>query len=174
MEQGAKNYRELRVWQSARSLKKDLYRLLDTDKFRGEPRLRDQLREAAASAVSHISEGYARFEPADQARFYRIAKASLVECQNHLVDAMDRGLISDPIRRRFDDRILTIVKPLSALIAYLQSPEAKKNAERIKRQRAARRNGFRTANLEPGTGTRNRNPEHPNIERHDSGDAGDG
>jgi len=46
----------------------------------------------------------ARFDPLDHARYVKMAKASLAECQ-----------------------------------AYLQSPQAKRNAERIRRQRAARR-----------------------------------
>jgi four helix bundle protein len=163
-DQGAKNYRELRVWQAARAVKRDIYRLVDADSFRRDSRLRDQLREAAASAPSHISEGYGRFEPADLARFLRMAKASLIECQNHLVDAVDRGLISSSVQESFDERITNIVRPLSSLITYLQSPRAKKNAERIERQRAARYTRPRTANAEPRTGTQNRNAEQRNLE----------
>jgi four helix bundle protein len=82
MGESAKNFEELRVWQAANEFKTAVYCLVDTDSFRRESRLRDQRREAAASAVSPIAEGYARFEPADQARFMRMAKASLVECRN--------------------------------------------------------------------------------------------
>ena len=67
----------MRVWQSARRIKQSLYRLSDTAPFRKENRLRDQLREAAASAASQISEGHARFDPLDHARYLKMAKASL-------------------------------------------------------------------------------------------------
>ena len=137
--QGAKNFEELRVWRAAREFKNAVYRLADTESFRREARLRDQLREAAASAVSHISEGYARFEPADQARFMRMAKASLVECQNHLIDAVDRRLITEDVRSQHDGKIESVLKQIGPFIVYLQSPQAKKNAQRIKRRRAARR-----------------------------------
>ena len=139
MGQGAKNFRELRVWNAASEFKKAVYDLSDTEPFRREPRLRDQLREAAASALSHISEGYARFEPADQARFMRMAKASLVECQNHLIDAVDRRVITEDLKDEHNERIKSVLRQLGPFIVYLQSPEAKKNAERIKRRRAARR-----------------------------------
>jgi four helix bundle protein len=78
---GAKNYRELRIWESARVVKRSLYELIDTDPFDKAERLRGQLREAAASAVSQISEGYGRFDPGDHARYLKMAKASLIECQ---------------------------------------------------------------------------------------------
>ena len=139
MGQGAKNFRELRVRNAASEFKKAVYDLSDTEPFRREPRLRDQLREAAASALSHISEGYARFEPADQARFMRMAKASLVECQNHLIDAVDRRVITEDLKDEHNERIKSVLRQLGPFIVYLQSPEAKKNAERIKRRRAARR-----------------------------------
>jgi hypothetical protein len=65
-----------------------------------------------------------------------MAKASLAECQNHLVDAVDRGLLDDATRQSHDDKITGLVKGLVELIAYLQSPQARRNAERIKKRRA--------------------------------------
>jgi four helix bundle protein len=144
---GAKNYRALRVWDAAREVKQSLYDLVETPPFDGAERLREQLREAAASAVSQISEGYGRFEPGDHARYLKMARASLVECQNHLVDAMDRRLISDSVREEHEKRIQGVLNGIGGLIAYLQSPEAKRNVERIKQQRAARR--ARLSNDEP-------------------------
>jgi len=91
---GVKNYRELRIWEAARAVKQALYDLSDQERFKREQRLYHQIREAAASAASHMSEGYGRFEPLDHARDLKMGRASLMECQNHLVDAMDRGLIS--------------------------------------------------------------------------------
>jgi four helix bundle protein len=144
---GAKNYRGMRVWDAAREVKLSLYDLIDTPPFDRAQRLRDQLREAAASAVSQISEGYGRFDPGDHARYLKMARASLVECQNHLVDAMDRGLITDDIRQQHDEKIVGVLKGIGGLIAYLQSAQAKKNIERIKQQRAVRRT--RRSNDEP-------------------------
>jgi len=149
MGKGAKSFEELRVWRAACEFKKGVYDLVDTQPFRREPRLRDQLREAAASAVSHTSEGYARFEPADQARFMRMAKASLVECQNHLIDAVDRTVITEDVRAEHNGRIESVLKQIGPFIVYLQSPEAKKNAERIKRQRSARRRNTTDDGPEP-------------------------
>jgi four helix bundle protein len=148
-----KKVRQLRVWHSVRALKLSIYALIDSGAFDRAERLREQLREAAASAASHVSEGYGRFEPLDHARFLRIGKASLLECQNHLVDAVDRRLMTDAARQPYDDRIEEVLKEIGSLITYLQSPEAKRNVERIKRDQAARRarRKDRGAKGEPGT-----------------------
>jgi len=145
-----KKVRQLRVWHSVRALKLSIYALIDSGAFDRAERLREQLREAAASAASHVSEGYGRFEPLDHARFLRIGKASLLECQNHLIDAVDRGLITDAARQPYDDRIEEVLKEIGSLITYLQSPAAKRNVERIKREQAARR-ASRKDHREPGT-----------------------
>jgi four helix bundle protein len=148
MGRGAKNYREMRVWESARAFKKSIYDLVDAKEFAKEVRLRDQLREAASSAASQIGEGYGRFEPGDHARYLKMARASLIECQNHLIDAVDRKAITETVRHAHDGRIVGILRELDPLIGYLQSPEAKENVERIKRQTAERRKRGRKSNDE--------------------------
>jgi four helix bundle protein len=132
-------------------VKTSIYDLVDGESCHREARLRDQLREAAASAVSQISEGYVRFEPGAQARFLRMAKASLAECQHHLIDAVDRGVIAEAIRLEHDAKIEDVLKQIAAFIIYLQSPEAKRNAERIRRRGSRRRtmNSEQTMNSEP-------------------------
>jgi len=106
---GVQTFRDLRAWQSARAFKLSIYRLADSGAFATEDRLRHQLREAAASSASQISEGFGRFDPADFARFVKMARASLID--------------------------------------YLQSPQAKRNAERLRQSRVDRRN--RRSNPEP-------------------------
>ena len=47
---------------------------------------------------AHIAEGFGHFNPPDNARFVVIARASLMESQNHLGDLVDRGYISEAER----------------------------------------------------------------------------
>jgi hypothetical protein len=104
-----------------------------------------------------------------------MAKASLIECQNHLVDAVDRGLIPDSLREEHDRLAQMALREIGGLLDYLQSPEAQRNAERVRRlrfdRRAARTEkapgttgvaaepdpGTRTCNTEPRTLNKNRN-----------------
>ena len=79
----------------------------------------------------------------------KTARASLIECQNHLDDAVDRGHITEADRNEHDDLALEALKEVGGLLDYLQSPEAKRNAERLRQKRIDRRN--RRSNTEPGT-----------------------
>jgi four helix bundle protein len=135
----AGSFKELRAWQLAHAFKVGVYDLTSQGSLARDFGLRDQLREAAASAPSNISEGFGRFDPPDFARFVKIAKASLVECQNHLIDAVDRGHIAEAVRREYSEKAREALKEVAGLLDYLQSPEAKKNAERIRQRRFERR-----------------------------------
>jgi hypothetical protein len=75
--------------------------------------------------------------------------ASIVECQNHLIDTVDRGAITEAVRQEHDDRAADLLKQIAAFIIYLQSPLAKKNAERIRQRRSARGKDARPGNPEP-------------------------
>ena len=136
---GFRTIEDIRAWQLAEEFKLNVYRLTDAGALARDRRLRDQLREAAASATSQISEGFGRFDPVDFARFVKIGRASLVECKNHLIDAVDRGYISAEKQREYSLRADDALKEMAGLIDYLQSPEAKRNAERIRQARIDRR-----------------------------------
>jgi four helix bundle protein len=135
----ASKFEDLRAWQLARAFKLGIYDLTARQPLAGDFKLRDQLREAAASAQSNISEGFGRFDPPDFARLVKIAKASILECQNHLIDAVDRGHITEAVRKAHTDKAHEVLKEVAGLLDYLQSPEAKKNAERIRQKRFERR-----------------------------------
>jgi four helix bundle protein len=167
----AKTFRDLRAWQAARAFKLSIYELIELPPLSRDERLSTQLREAAASAASHISEGFGRFDPPDFARFVKMGKASLLECKNHLQDAVDRQYISEEIREKLDAKAQEALIEIGGLLDYLQSPEAKRNAERIKQNRFERRNRRRnmergTPNSEPRTRTENKNldPGTRNLE----------
>lgn len=138
---------EIRAWQLARRFKLALYRLVADVPLSRDFDLRDQLRSAAASVESNLSEGFGRFDPVDFARFVKIARGSLMECRTRLIDAADRGYISEQVRAEHDARAQETLKEIGGLLDYLQSPEAKRNAERIRQRRIERRRARR--NLEP-------------------------
>ena len=98
----AKTFRDLRAWQTAYAFKLRIYELIESGPLSNDETLRKQLRESAASAVSQISEGFGRFDPVDFARFVKMARASIVECQNHLQDAVDRGHITNDVRHEYE------------------------------------------------------------------------
>ena len=82
-------------WQLASALKKEVYALTDRAGVKADFKFCQQVRDSARSAPSNIAEGFARFRPADFARFLEIARASLAETHNHLLDARDLTYLSD-------------------------------------------------------------------------------
>lgn len=152
----AHSFFELHAWQSARALKLAIYRLIAEQPLARDYKLCEQLRESARSAVSHVAEGYGRFYPADFARFLSMAKASVIEAQNHLQDAVDLGHISEEQRAEHHGLADAALRDVTALIEYLQSPKAADNAKKVRAKRQARR----TRNPEPRTP----NPENENSE----------
>ena len=144
------SFEDLRTWQAARRFKLAAYTLTESGTLAKDFTLTEQLRDAAASAVSNIAEGFGRFDPVDNARFLKVARASLLECRNHLIDAVDRGHISEETRQTHHALIQAALMEIGGMLDYLQSPEAKKNAERIKQNRFERRSRRRrTLNPEP-------------------------
>lgn len=141
---GVHSFHDLRVWQTARAFKLAVYRLSDSGTLARDFKLRDQLRESAASAVSQVAEGYGRFNPADFARFLGMAKASLMEAQNHLLNAVDRGHITDDTRTEHHKLAQSALRDVTSLLEYLQSPKAADNAKRAR----AWRQQFRAQNSE--------------------------
>lgn len=129
---------EIRAWQLARRFKLAVYHLAAEEPLSRDFDLRDQLRSAAASVESNISEGFGRFDPVDFARFVKIARGSLMECKARLIDAVDRGHISEDVRVEHTALAQETLKEMAGLLDYLQSPEAKRNAEQIRQRRVER------------------------------------
>jgi len=68
-----------------------------------------------------------------------MARASLMESQNHLIDAVDRGHINEATRLELNALAETALEEVTGLMEYLQSPEALRNARRARERRIATR-----------------------------------
>ena len=86
------NYRKLVVWQRARALAGDVYRVTDAWPIEERYGLTSQLRRAAVSVGANIAEGSGRRSHREYAQFLGFAIGSLNEVDHHLVLAMDIGL----------------------------------------------------------------------------------
>ncbi|WP_259103754.1 four helix bundle protein [Salinibacter ruber] len=81
--------------QTARSLTNKVYALSGKEKFENDWALNDQIRRAAISVMSNISEG---FESRTRAQFVNslgVAKASAGEVRSQLYAAYDQGYLDD-------------------------------------------------------------------------------
>jgi four helix bundle protein len=117
---GARHFRELACWQLSNDLKIQVYRFVDASEARKDLRFRDQIRNAAASAPRNIAEGFGRRTGKDFAHFLDIARGSLMECQNHLQDAKDRGYLADADLVRMNSLAQRACGAVAALQRYLR------------------------------------------------------
>jgi four helix bundle protein len=161
MGNGVRRFTDLRAWQACLTYKRAVYAtILDSTLAKDWDR-RSQLEQSVKGPTGHIAEGFGRFNPADFARFCVIARASLMESQNWLIDAVDRRYISETDRVELNALAEIALQEVTGLMEYLQSPEALRNARRARERRAAGRHerlNARAANPE------NSNPEPSNPE----------
>src|SRR5687768_5149107 len=99
---GVHRFTQFRAWQTCDVFKKAIYKLCESGPLSLDFGRRKQLEEAAAGPPGHIAEGYGRFNPPDFARFTVIARASLMEAQNHQRDAVDKRDITEEVRLEYD------------------------------------------------------------------------
>jgi four helix bundle protein len=88
-----REFQDLLAWRLCYELKCEVFEFTATGPVARDFEYRDQIRASSASAPSNISEGFGRSRPLDAARFYEIARTSLMENQNHLLDGRDRGYL---------------------------------------------------------------------------------
>ena len=90
-----RKHHDLHVWQEARILVKDIYTV--TKQFPREEvyALTSQMRRAAVSVPSNISEGVARTTKKEFLQFLSIARGSLSELETQVLLAGDLGYLDD-------------------------------------------------------------------------------
>jgi four helix bundle protein len=109
-------YRGLVVWQKAKVLATDVYRLTNSESIKRDFSLVDQMRRSAVSVPSNIAEGDERKSDKDSVRFFHIAKGSLAELSTQLEIARDVGYFTAPQVEPFIIQCEELAKMLGALI----------------------------------------------------------
>mgnify|MGYP002644832862 CR=1 FL=1 len=88
------SYKELRVWQEARTFTGDIYRLTQKLPKYELYGLSDQMRRAVVSIMSNIAEGAGRGTIQDYIRFLYLARGSAYEVVSQLIICKDLNYIS--------------------------------------------------------------------------------
>ena len=116
-----KNYKELEVWQKAKSLAVELYRA--TERF---PRveqfgLTTQTRRAGTSVAANIAEGWGRGSTREYIQFLLIGRGSLMELETHLIVAQELGYLARERLILFQEQIESIGQMLNGLVRALRA-----------------------------------------------------
>jgi len=115
-----RNFEDLAVFQKARSLVTDVYRLSRNGGFSRDSGLADQIRRAVVSVVSNIAEGFERGGNTELIQFLYIAKGSCGEVRAQLMIAHDEGYIDSEAHTRLTEECRRLSAGLANLIAYLR------------------------------------------------------
>lgn len=95
-----KRFEDIKSWQKARILTKEIYRLTSIEPFARDFDLKSQIRRASISIMANIAEGFGRHSDKEFANFLNIAHASACEVQSHLYIAMDLNYLN---KIKFDE-----------------------------------------------------------------------
>nr|WP_299175238.1 four helix bundle protein [uncultured Allomuricauda sp.] len=113
-----RNFRELKVWQDARKLVKEIYltsKLLpDTEKYG----LISQINRCSVSITANIAEGCGKYSNKDFVRFLQISLGSAYELESHLILCEDLEFIPQEQASKIIKKVQLLQKRIAALIKY--------------------------------------------------------
>jgi four helix bundle protein len=117
---GVRDFRDLVAWQLAYELKSEVFAFTATGPASRDFKYRDQIRASSSSSPANTAEGFGRFRPREFARFLEIARASLMETQNHLLDGRDRGYLDEALYSRLSNLARAALKATTNLMLSRQ------------------------------------------------------
>jgi four helix bundle protein len=141
-----RDFRDLVAWQLAETLKCEVFAFTESGPAARDFRFRDDIRASSASAPANIAEGFGRFRPLQFAHFLGIAKASLAETQNHLLDAQKRRYIDAALF----SRLRNLAKAAERATTNLLRSKLRQADEERNRRRAINRRRKRSSRSPDG------------------------
>jgi four helix bundle protein len=118
---GAKNYQELIFWQLSNELRQKIIAFTSREPAKSHRRFSDHIREAVSAACSNAAEGFGRRSHAEFAQYVAIARSSVMETQDKLLEALQSRFIS---QAEFDDMFRLADRAIGAgtkFLAYLEA-----------------------------------------------------
>ena len=113
-----RNFEELRVWQDARLLVNDIYKMTAICKDYG---FKDQIQRAAVSIMNNIAEGSESGSDSLFIRYLKIAKASCGEVRSMLFLCEDLQYCSVDASSILRNKTIIISSSIHKLIKYLNT-----------------------------------------------------
>ena len=114
-----KSFEDLVVWQEARSLTREIYRLNRKIEKKKDWRLGSQITSASVSIMNNIAEGFESASDKRFANYLDIAKGSCGEVRSMLYVVLDNEYISDAEFKELYDRCVQLSKRLYKFKKYL-------------------------------------------------------
>ena len=115
------SFEGLEVYQAARVLVRDIYRLQQKFPKSEIYALGDQIRRSASSVTSNIAEGSGRNSNKEKVHFIEIAYGSLMEAFSQLQIAQDLGYLTEQDIDTIRPQFISVAKMLSGLKSYFEN-----------------------------------------------------
>ncbi|MCD6578787.1 four helix bundle protein [bacterium] len=115
-----KKIEDLNVWQLAREMVVNIYRITKNKGFKNDFGLSNQIQRASVSVLSNIAEGSEYGSDAEFRRYLQIAKDSIGEVRAQLYVAVDLFYIEQDEFELAHSKAENISKMISSLIKYLK------------------------------------------------------
>jgi four helix bundle protein len=120
----ARSYRELLVWQKAKTLAVHTYKATANFPKSETYGLTSQIRRAAVSVVSNIAEGQGRLTPGEFRHFLGQARGSLLEAETQLAIAVDLGFVGQETYKALERESYQVLGLLDRLLNSLSQKTA--------------------------------------------------
>jgi four helix bundle protein len=114
------SYKDLIVWQKARTLAGDVYRITEIFPSKEIYGLTSQMRRAVISVASNIAEGQGRLTKGEFQQFLGHARGSLLELETQIAIAFDLGYLGRHESSAIESKTAEVSRLLNGLIDSLR------------------------------------------------------
>ena len=118
-------FEDLRCWQEARMLVKEIYLIGEYGKLAKDYDTRSQLRRAALSSMNNIAEGFGKYSNKEFIRYLDTASNSVSEVKSILYVLLDLNYLEVEKIKALQDKAEEVKARTLALIRYLIQRESK-------------------------------------------------
>lgn len=119
MKSEIRSFEDLKVWQLAREIRKDIFELVKRFPKEEIYRLSDQMIRSSRSITDQIAEGYGRYHYQENIQFCRQARGSAYELKNHVITALDCKYITAEVSDNLKSKIVGSITMINGYINYL-------------------------------------------------------
>lgn len=121
------NFEDLEIWQLARDVCKDIYRIINYKEFSRDFGLVKQINNSSGSIMDNIAEGFEREGNKEFIQFLSISKGSCGECRSQLIRAFDRQYISESEFKTIYNKLSDESIKIKNFMEYLKRSDLKGN-----------------------------------------------